>query len=233
MTRKELAALIDQTALGSGLSEEYIRSFCREAMAEGFASVCILPNMVPAAAQVLSGSATKVCTVISFPLGMDLPETKIFETGDALQKGAQEIDLVLNVGAFKSGDYSALERELSGVIGAAHAAGALAKVIIETPLLTSRQIHEAALLCEGYGADIVKTSTGYRPILPRSTSVEDVKLLRSILRRETGIKAAGGIRSVQDALRMLAAGATRIGASCGVEILTGLAEQPPVRNLSV
>lgn len=224
MTRRELAAVIDQTALGVGLSEEYICRFCEDARAEGFASVCILPNMVSAATRVLHGSATKVCTVISFPLGMDLPETKIFETRDALQKGAREIDLVLNVGALKSGDHSTLDRELSGVIDISHAAGVLVKVIIETPLLDERRIIEAALLCESRGADIVKTSTGYGPILPRSTSLEDVKLLRGVLKRETGIKAAGGIRTTRDALQMLAAGATRIGASCGLDILNGLAE---------
>lgn len=222
MNREELAHYIDQTTLKPGMTEGYITQFCVDARENHFASVCILPNMIETAAKALHGSDTKVCTVISFPLGFDVPEVKIYETEDALAKGAQEIDLVMNVSALKSGRYDIVDEELEGVVKASHEKGAIVKLIIETPLLNEDQIVKACQLAEKHEVDIVKTSTGFSAMLPRSTSVEDVKLIRSSIKDATGLKAAGGIRTTADTLAMIEAGATRIGASAGEEIIKGL-----------
>ena len=222
MNRNELARYIDQTTLKPGMTHEYVAGFCEKAKENHFASVCILPNMIETAAQVLEGSDTKVCTVISFPLGFDWPDVKIHETEDALNKGAKEIDLVMNVSALKSERYDIVDEELEGVVKASHGKGAIVKLIIETPLLTEGQIVKACELAEKHGVDIVKTSTGFSAMLPRSTSVEDVRLIRSRVKPDTGVKAAGGIRTTADTLAMIEAGATRIGASAGEEIIGGL-----------
>lgn len=222
MDRNELARYIDQTTLKPGMTESFVTQFCEDAKKNHFASVCILPNMIETAAKVLNGSETKVCTVISFPLGCDAPEVKIFETEDALAKGAQEIDLVMNVSALKAGQYETVDAELTGVVAASHKEGAIVKLIIETPLLTEEQIVKACELAEKNGVDIVKTSTGFSAMLPRSTSVEDVKLIRRSVKPSTGVKAAGGIRTTADTLAMIEAGATRIGASAGEAIINGL-----------
>lgn len=222
MNKNELARYIDQTTLKPGMTEAYVTKFCEDARENHFASVCILPSMIETAAKVLRGSDTKVCTVISFPLGFDVPEVKIVETMDALSKGAQEIDLVMNVSALKSGQYNIVEDELDGVVKASHEQGAIVKLIIETPLLTKDQIVKACELAEKHQVDIVKTSTGFSAMLPRSTTVDDVRLIRCSIKAETGVKAAGGIRTTADALAMIEAGATRIGASAGEEIINGL-----------
>lgn len=222
MNRNELAGYIDQTTLKPGMTQQYVSDFCKNARENHFASVCILPNMIETAAKALDGSGTKVCTVISFPLGFDLPEVKIAETEDALAKGAREIDLVMNVSALKSERYDIVDAELEGVVKASHQKGAMVKLIIETPLLTEEQIVKACALAEKHQVDIVKTSTGFSAMLPRSTSVEDVKLIRRSVKPETGVKAAGGIRNTADTLAMIEAGATRIGASAGEEIINGL-----------
>ena len=210
MKKQVLAKFIDQTNLKPGQTEQYITEFCKEADEAGFASVCILPTLVETATSVLKNTNTKVCTVISFPLGMDVPEVKICATKEAIEKGAEEIDLVLNVCALKSGLYNIVNQELFGVI--------------ETPLLNEEQIIKACELAEANQVDIVKTSTGFSAMLPRSTSVEDVKLIRKHIKPTTGLKAAGGIRITADALKMIEAGATRIGASSGKEIVAGLDE---------
>lgn len=222
MTESELAKYIDQTNLKPGMTESFIKEFCRKAADQRFASVCILPNMVPIAARVLNGTQTKVCTVISFPLGADVPSIKIAEADDAITKGAEELDLVINVAALKSGKTEIVKEELDGVVKAAHDKGCIVKAIIEAPLLTEDQIREVSRLAEESGVDIVKTSTGFSPILKRSTTVEDVKLIRSVIKPETGVKAAGGIRTTADALAMIEAGATRIGTSAGDDIISGL-----------
>lgn len=222
MTKSELAKYIDQTNLKPGMTEDFIEEFCRKAVEEGFASVCILPNMVPVAARILKGTKTKVCTVISFPLGADVPPVKIAEAEDAIAKGAEELDLVINVAALKSGRIDIVKEEIEGVARVAHDKNCIVKAIIETPLLTEDQIREVSQLAEEAGADIIKTSTGFNPILKRSTTVEDVKLIRSVVKPETGIKAAGGIRTTANALAMIEAGATRIGSSAGEAIISGL-----------
>lgn len=222
MNKQELAKYIDQTDLTPGRTFEYIENFCKDAAEGGFASVCILPTMVKTAAAALKGTETKVCTVISFPLGMDLPKTKICATEEAIMHGAQEIDLVLNVSALKSEDYATINEELAGVATTCHQRGALMKLIIETPLLTSAQIVKACELAEKNKVDIVKSSTGFKAMLPRSTTVEDIQLIKKSIHPGTGIKAAGGIRTTKDALAMIEAGATRIGASSGRDIVNGL-----------
>ena len=224
MTKAELAKYIDQTNLKPGMTEEFITDFCKDAIKGGFASVCILPTLVKTAAAALKGSATKVCTVISFPLGMDAPEVKICATEEAIEHGAEEIDLVMNVSALKSEKYEIVQQELAGVAKACHEKGALLKLIIETPLLTEDQIVKARQLAEENGVDIVKSSTGFSAMLPRSTSVEDIVLMRKSIKPTTGLKAAGGIRTTEDALKMIEAGATRIGASSGQALIAGLAE---------
>jgi deoxyribose-phosphate aldolase len=224
MTKKELARYIDQTNLQPGMDEKFISEFAAKAAKENFASVCILPNMVPVIAKILKGTETKVCTVISFPLGADVPSVKIAETRDAIEKGCQEIDLVINVGALKSGELDIISEEIRGTAEVCHQNNCILKTIIEAPLLTEEQIKQASKLAEAEGADIVKTSTGFKPILKRSTNLNDVKLIRSVIKPETGLKAAGGIKTTEDALAMIAAGATRIGASAGEKIVAGLNE---------
>jgi len=225
MTVIELAKYIDQTNLSPGMTETFIEEFCKEAAERRFASVCILPTLVKTAAKALEGSDTKVCTVISFPLGMDVPSVKYEATKEAIEHGAQEIDLVLNVCALKSERYDINQEELAAVSKVCHDNNVLLKVIIETPLLTEEQIVKACELCEDNNVDIVKSSTGFKAMLPRSTTVEDIQLIRKSTKPTTGIKAAGGIRSYDDALKMINAGATRIGASSGQAILDGLNEK--------
>ena len=224
MKKTELAKYIDQTNLKPGMTEAFITEFCEDAVKGGFASVCILPTLVKTAAKALKGSDTKVCTVISFPLGMDDPEVKICATEEAIEHGAEEIDLVVNVCALKSGRYDINHAELAGVSKACHDKGVLLKLIIETPLLNEEQVVKACQLAEEHGVDIVKTSTGFSAMLPRSTTVDDVKLMRANIKPTTGLKAAGGIRTTKDALAMIEAGATRIGASAGQAIVDGLCE---------
>ena len=224
MTKTELAKYIDQTNLKPGLTESAVADFCKDAMEGGFASVCILPTLVETAARVLKGSDTKVCTVISFPLGMDDPNVKICAAEEAIGLGAEEIDLVLNVCALKSGAYEINREEISGVADVCHKKGVLLKLIIETPLLSEDQIVRACRLAEENGADFVKSSTGFGAMLPRSTSVEDIALMRRSIKPSTGLKAAGGIRTTEDALKMIEAGATRIGASSGRAIVDGMKE---------
>lgn len=222
MDKNMLAGYIDQTNLKPGMSEEFIEDFCRKAAKNEFASVCILPALIPVAARVLKGTKTKVCTVISFPLGADLPAVKINETKDAIEKGAEEIDLVINVAAVKDNNRDVVMEELNGVVQESHKNGCLVKVIIEMPLLTKDEGVRAAKWVEEAGAEIVKTSTGFSALTKRATTVEDVELLKNVVADKTGIKAAGGIRTTEQALAMIEAGATRIGASSGKDIVDGL-----------
>lgn len=222
MNRTELASMIDQTNLKPGVTTAEIAAFCKDAAENGFASVCILPVHIPTAAAVLRGTKTKVCTVISFPLGMDDPEVKLFESQDAIAKGAEELDVVVNVGAVKAGDRETVFGELAAICKLAHAHKAIVKVIIEMPLLTEEQSEQAARWAEEAGADIVKTSTGFKGLKIRSTVPGDIKLLKRVVKPGTGLKAAGGVRTTADALAMIREGATRIGASAGAAIVGGL-----------
>jgi deoxyribose-phosphate aldolase len=211
-----IAPYIDHTLLKPEASRDQVIKLCQEAVRFGFASVCINPWNVPLAAEQVRGSAVKVCTVAGFPLGATLPGVKIHEAEEAIKLGAQEVDMVINVGALKSGQDELVEQEIRGVVEACHRSGAICKVIIETALLTTEEKVRASVACKNAGADFVKTSTGFGP---GGATAEDVALMRAVVGREMGIKAAGGIRNIEDFKKMVSAGATRIGASASVRIL--------------
>ena len=211
-----IAPYIDHTLLKPEASREQVSKLGQEAVRFGFASVCINPWNVPLAAEHVRGSAVKVCTVAGFPLGATLPGVKIHEAEEAIKLGAQEVDMVINVGALKSGQDELVEQEIRGVVEACHRGGAICKVILETALLTTEEKVRASLACKNAGADFVKTSTGFGP---GGATAEDVALMRAAVGREMGVKAAGGIRNIEDFKKMVSAGATRIGASASVRIL--------------
>jgi deoxyribose-phosphate aldolase len=213
-----LAKMIDHTLLKPDATQEQIAQLCFEARKHGFASVCINPTWVDLCAKLLQGSGVKVCTVIGFPLGATSPEVKEFETRVALEHGASEIDMVINVGALKARDLELVAKDIRGVVKAAHGSGAIVKVIIEAILLTDEEKTTACLLSKEAGADYVKTSTGFAS---GGATVHDVALMRRVVGPEMGVKAAGGVRTYEDAENMIKAGATRIGASAGVKIIQG------------
>ena len=213
-----IASYIDHTLLKPESTESKVVQLCKEAAEFKFASVCVNPTWVETAAAELAGSGVKVCTVIGFPLGASTPETKAFETTDAISKGAGEIDMVLNVGALKSGNTDHVKKDIEAVVNAAKGK-AIVKVILETCLLTDDEKAIASRLSKEAGADFVKTSTGFST---GGATVEDVKLMRRTVGPDLGVKASGGIRSLEDVEAMIEAGATRIGASSGVKIMQGL-----------
>jgi len=220
----DLAKMIDHTLLKPDATQEQIAQLCFEARKYGFASVCINPTWVELCAKLLEGSPVKVCTVIGFPLGATAPEVKAFETQNALDHGASEIDMVINIGALKARDLELVAGDIRGVVTTAHARGAIVKVIIEAVLLSDEEKTIACLLSKEAGADFVKTSTGFAS---GGATVHDVALMRKTVGPEMGVKAAGGVRTFEDAEKMIQAGATRIGASAGVKILQGpTAAQP-------
>jgi deoxyribose-phosphate aldolase len=212
-----LASLIDHTLLKAEATREEIETLCREALQFCFASVCVNPSWVPLCAERLRGSGVKVCTVIGFPLGTHLPDVKAYETRRAVEQGAEEVDMVINVGALKSKDYALVEQDIRSVVQSA-GRGAVVKVILETAMLTRDEKVMGATLAKAAGADFVKTSTGFGP---GGATVEDVQLLRETVGPEIGVKASGGVRTREDAEAMVAAGATRLGASAGVKIVRG------------
>ncbi|MGD6818156.1 deoxyribose-phosphate aldolase [Metabacillus sp. 113a] len=220
MTEK-LAKMIDHTALKPDTTRAQIEKLCAEAKEYHFASVCVNPAWVETCARLLDGSDVKVCTVIGFPLGASTPETKAFETMDAIKKGAEEVDMVINIGALKDGDAELVEKDIRAVTEAAKGK-ALTKVIIETCLLTDEEKTLACELSVKAGADFVKTSTGFSS---GGATVEDIRLMRKTVGPEIGVKASGGVRDRQGADLMVEAGATRIGASAGISIVTGGASQ--------
>ena len=212
----QVAGLIDHTLLKPEASRDDIRRLCQEARKYCFASVCINPYWVPVAVCELGGSPVKVCTVAGFPLGASTTAIKCAETEAALQDGAQEIDMVINVGALRSGEYDIVDREIRLLAGACHRSGAILKTILETALLDDRQKALASAIAKLAGADYVKTSTGFAS---GGATAGDVALMRQVVGPKTGVKAAGGIRTIEDFRRMVAAGATRIGASASVKIV--------------
>ena len=218
MNKADIARYIDHTALKPNTMEAQIRQLCEEAKQYGFASVCVNPTWVKLCASLLKGSSVKVCTVIGFPLGANDPETKAFEAALAVKQGAAEIDMVLNVGALKSGDLALIERDIWLVRKAI--AGVTLKVIIETCLLTDEEKVSACQIAKRAGADFVKTSTGFST---GGATVEDVKLMRATVGPDMGVKASGGIKDYAGAKAMIAAGATRLGCSAGVAIVQGAA----------
>ncbi|MBI1750588.1 MAG: deoxyribose-phosphate aldolase [Acidobacteria bacterium] len=211
-----IAPFIDHTLLKPDATRDQVIKLCQEAVRFGFASVCVNPWYVPLAAEHVHGSTVKVCTVAGFPLGATLPQVKIYETEEAIKLGAEEIDMVINVGALKSGQDEIVELDVRGVVEACHRGGAICKVILETALLTNEEKVRASIACKNAGADFVKTSTGFGP---GGATAEDVGLMRAAVGREMGVKAAGGIRNIEDFKKMVSAGATRIGASASVRIL--------------
>ena len=214
-TAHDWASLIDHTLLKPEASEADIRKLCDEAVQFGFASVCVNPAWVKRAAEFLRGSDVPVCTVIGFPLGATLPDVKGYEARRAIFNGAREVDMVINIGALKSGDDCAVEEDIRSVAEAAHENGVLCKVIIETALLTDEEKVRACLAAKNAGADFVKTSTGFAK---GGATVDDVALMRRTVGRDLGVKASGGVKGIEDARAMFEAGATRIGASVGVKI---------------
>jgi deoxyribose-phosphate aldolase len=210
------ASLIDHTLLKPEASRGDIRKLCQEAVRFGFASVCINPWNVPLAAELVRGTKVKVCTVIGFPLGATLSQVKIHEAEEAIKMGAQEVDMVLNIGALKSGQDDVVESDIRGVVEAAHRGGAICKVIFETSLLTTEEKVRAALASKSAGADFVKTSTGFST---GGATAEDVAIMRAVVGSEMGVKASGGVRTFDDLKKMVCAGATRIGASASVKIM--------------
>lgn len=223
LAKSVLAGMIDHTLLKPDASDQEILRLCQEAKRYGFASVCVNPTHVQLAAQSLAGTEVKVCTVIGFPLGASTYETKVFELKDAINKGATELDMVINIGALKMGNYDLVQQEISAIVQTAKGRKkeAIVKVIIETGLLTEEEIRVVTNLVKEVKADFVKTSTGFNG----GAKVHDVQLIREIVGETAGVKASGGIRTYEDALAMIEAGANRIGTSAGVSIIRGINAQ--------
>ncbi|WP_270179336.1 deoxyribose-phosphate aldolase [Alkalihalobacillus sp. CinArs1] len=214
---QELANMIDHTALKPDTTREQVEKLCQEAREFNFASVCVNPTWITLAADMLKGAEAKVCTVIGFPLGATTTETKAFETKDAIEKGATEVDMVINIAELKAGNDDYIVNDINAVVEAAKGK-ALVKVIIETCLLTDEEKKRACELAVKAGTDYVKTSTGFST---GGATPEDIKLMRETVGPEIGVKASGGVRDLAGAQAMIDAGATRIGASAGVKIVQG------------
>ena len=215
-----IARLIDHTILKPEATRNDVVKICREARQYEFASVCVNPYWVPLVRAELAGSKVKVCTVVGFPLGATSTEAKVAETAAALRSGAEEIDMVINIGALRSGDHEAVKLDIQQVVKIAHEARAIVKVILETALLNDNEKAVACTLCKLAGADFVKTSTGFSK---SGATAQDVALMRSVVGPAMGVKASGGIRTLDDLRQMTAAGASRIGASASVKIVEATA----------
>lgn len=213
----KIAALIDHTALKPDTSKEQIIELCKEAIEYGFASVCVNPCYVKLCSELLKNHPVKVCTVIGFPLGVTTTAVKVAEASEAVQNGATEVDMVINVCAVKSKDFDYVKNDIEAVVQAVKGK-ALVKVILETCLLTQDEKIMCCNICKDAGADFVKTSTGFST---GGASIEDIKLMRSIVKPNLGVKASGGIRDYKTAKAMVDAGASRIGASASLAIVNG------------
>lgn len=217
MENKEIAQIIDHTLLKPEATRDEIVKICSEAKQYGFATVCVNPSWVPLAAKELEGSNVGITTVIGFPLGATTTFAKMAEARDAIANGATEIDMVLAIGALKSGDLSTVQKDIEGVVQAA-GGQVVVKVILETGLLTDEEKVKACTICKQAGADFVKTSTGFGH---GGATVEDIALMRKTVGPDMGVKASGGVRDLETARKIVAAGATRIGASSSIAIVTG------------
>ena len=215
----ELAKYIDHTALKADTGHAAIEKLCQEAREYGFMSVCVNPTWVATAQSLLAGSDVKVCTVIGFPLGANTSAVKAFETRTAIQEGADEVDMVINIGAAKDGNWDLVKADIQAVVEAANHQ-ALVKVILETCLLSKEEIVKASQVAKEAGADFVKTTTGFST---GGATVQDIRLMRETVGADMGVKASGGVQNRADALAMIEAGASRIGASKGIAIVTGQA----------
>lgn len=215
--KQNIANMIDHTVLKAFSTREDVIKVCKEAKEYGFFSVCINPTHIELAKKELEGSTVKVCTVIGFPLGANTSEVKAFETKDAIVKGAHEVDMVINIGALKDKNYDLVYNDIKAVVDAANKE-ALVKVIIETCYLTDEEKKIACELSVKAGADYVKTSTGFGT---GGSTPEDIKLMRDVVGPNIGVKASGGVRTTEDAIKVIDAGASRIGASASISIATG------------
>jgi deoxyribose-phosphate aldolase len=225
-----LASMIDHTLLKPDATRHNIDTLCREAAQFHFATVCVNPTWVVCCARLLAGSGVGVCSVVGFPLGATTADVKGYETRRAIFDGAREVDMVINVGALKSADLATVARDIEAVTAPCRDGGAISKVIIEASLLTDEEKVTACTLAKAAGADYVKTSTGFGP---GGATAADVALMRRVVGAEMGVKAAGGIRDLQGLKAMVAAGATRVGASAGVKILQeARGEQPAAASSS-
>lgn len=224
----DIASMIDHTLLRPDATRQNIEELCREAAQFKFATVCVNPTWVALAARLLSGSGVRVCSVVGFPLGATTADVKGYETRRAIFDGAREIDMVINIGALKSGDLRAVERDIEAVTAPCRDCGALSKIIIEAALLTDDEKAAACTLAKAAGADYVKTSTGFGP---GGATAADVALMRRVVGAEMGVKAAGGIRDLESVKAMVAAGATRVGASAGVKIVQQARGEDAARGL--
>ncbi len=213
---RSVAALIDHTILRADATRADVLRICAEARSYEFASVCVNGFWVPLVSAELAGSPVKVCTVVGFPLGAMTTESKLAETQDALRKGAQEVDMVMNVGALRGGEDEAVHEDVAVLAQACHDSGAILKVILETCLLTDEQKERACHIAVASGADFVKTSTGFGSA---GATAADIALMRRIVGPDKGVKASGGIRTLENLREMVGAGASRIGASASVAIL--------------
>ncbi|QTL96596.1 deoxyribose-phosphate aldolase [Iocasia frigidifontis] len=216
MDKKEIAKMIDHTILGATVTSDQVKEKCEEAKKYNFASVCVNPEYVKLVSTELAGTPVKVCTVIGFPLGFNLTDVKVKEVKEAIKQGADELDMVIKLGALKEGNMDLVTKDIESVVKAS--GNKLVKVIIETCYLTDEEKIEACKVAKKAGADFVKTSTGFGS---GGATEEDIKLMRETVGEEMGVKASGGIRSLFDAKKMIEAGATRIGASSGVKIIEG------------
>eukprot|EP00977_Amphora_coffeiformis_P027171 scaffold34593_cov179-Amphora_coffeaeformis.AAC.9 len=225
----DTARYIDHTVLKADSSRTQVEQLCAEALEYGFASVCVNPCYVGLCANLLKSSRVKVCTVIGFPLGANSSVVKAFEAKQAVQEGATEIDMVVNVGAIKSVEWELVENDIRLVANEVHQGGAILKVILETCLLTDEEKKKACEICKSVGADFVKTSTGFGT---GGATAADVALMRQTVGPDMGVKASGGIRTLADANKMIAAGATRLGCSSGVTIMKEALGMTTTRNES-
>lgn len=212
----KLNKLIDHTLLKADATSAQIKQLCQEAKDYDFKSVCVHPAFVPQATELLKGSDVEVCTVIGFPLGANTTATKVFEAKNAIANGATEVDMVINISQAKDGQWEAVEEEIKQIAEAVKGKAVL-KVIVETALLTDEEIKNATEATVNAGADFVKTSTGFST---RGASLNDVQIMNTVTQGRIGIKASGGVSNRQDALNMVEAGATRIGASKGIQIVS-------------
>jgi deoxyribose-phosphate aldolase len=223
LTREQLAKTIDQTLLSPTATLQAIHGLCVTAKRNHFAAVCINPSYIPIAKKVLSGSDVKICSVVGYPLGANSIETKVFEARDNVKKGADELDVVVNIGMIKSGNYSYIEKEIGIIISvirreqmAEYNKHINVKIVIENGSLTKEEVKKVCKIVEDSGADFIKTSTGFGV---RGVELDDVRLIREVVTRNIGVKAAGGIKTFKDAQALIDAGATRIGTSSGINIL--------------
>ncbi|WP_386698055.1 deoxyribose-phosphate aldolase [Lonepinella sp. MS14436] len=217
MQPNELAKFIDHTALTAEKTEKDIVQLCQEALEHHFCSVCINSGYIPLAKQQLAGSDVKICTVVGFPLGANLSAVKAFEAQQAIAAGAEEIDMVINVGWIKSGKWEDVQADIQAVLNACN--GKILKVILETCLLSKDEIVKACEICRDLDVGFVKTSTGFNK---GGATVEDIALMRQTVGEKLGVKASGGVRDTETAIAMIKAGASRIGASAGIAIISGL-----------